>query len=57
MYKFMQIKKFAKVIFDTEEAAQKASKIMESLLEAQSPRISDLADQMQGNEAANYKMI
>lgn len=57
MYKFMQIKKFAKVIFDNEKAAKKASKIMEGLLQCQSPRISDVADQMIGNEAANYKMI
>jgi hypothetical protein len=57
MYKFMQIEKFAKVIFDSEKTAQKASKIMEGILQSQSPRISDVADQMAGNEAANYKMI
>jgi hypothetical protein len=57
MYKFMQIEKFAKVIFDSEKTARKASKIMEGLLQSQSPRISDIADQMAGNEAANYKMV
>jgi len=57
MYKFMQIEKFAKVIFDSEKAAKKASKIIEGMLQAQSPRISAVADQMAGNEAANYKMI
>ena len=57
MYKFMQIEKFAKVIFDSEGAAKKASKIMEGVLQAKSPRISDIADQMAGNEAANYKMV
>ena len=57
MYKFMQIEKFAKVIFDSEQTARKASKIMEGMLQAKSPRISDIADQMEGNEAANYKMI
>jgi len=57
MYKFMQIEKFAKVIFDTEVTAKKASKIMEGILQAKSPRISDIADQMKGGEAANYKMI
>ena len=30
---------------------------MEGLLRAQSRQISDLEDQMEGNEAANYKMI
>ena len=57
MYKFMQIEKFAKVIFDSEKAAQKASKIIDGILQAKSPRISDVADQMAGNEAANYKMV
>ena len=57
MYKFMQIGKFAKVIFDSEKAARKASKIIEGVLQAKSPRISDIADQMKGAEAANYKMI
>ena len=57
MYKFMQIEKFAKVIFDTGETAKKASKIMEGILQAQSPRISDIADQMAGNDDANYKMV
>jgi len=57
MYKFMQIEKFAKVIFDSEKVAKKASKIMEGLLQSQSPRISDMSDQMEGNETANYKMI
>ena len=57
MYKFMQIEKFARVIFDTDETAKKASKIMEGILQAQSPRISDIADQMAGNDDANYKMV
>jgi len=57
MYKFMQIKKFAKVIFDSEKTAEKASRIMEGMLKARSPRISDVADQMVGNEAVNYKMV
>jgi len=57
MYKFMQIRKFAKVIFDSEKTAEKASRMMEGMLKARSPRISDIADQMAGTEAANYKMI
>jgi DNA repair exonuclease SbcCD ATPase subunit len=56
MYKFMQIEKFAKVIFDSEKAARKASKIIAGVLQAKSPRISDIADQMKGAEAANYKL-
>jgi hypothetical protein len=57
MYKFTRIIEFAKCIFDDEKTAWKASKIMEAILEAQSPRISDIADKMPGKEAANYKMI
>lgn len=57
MYKFTQIYKFAKYIFDDEKAAKKASQIMEGILEGQSPRISDIADKMPGNEAANYKKV
>jgi translation elongation factor P/translation initiation factor 5A len=57
MYKFMQIEKFTKVIFDSEKAVQKARKIMESMLQANSFRINDVADQMAGNESANYKLV
>lgn len=57
MYKFTRIIRFAKSIFDDEKTARKASKIMEGILEAQSPRISDIADKMRGKEAGNYKMI
>ena len=57
MYKFIQILDFAKLIFDDEKAANTASQIMEGILHAQSPRISDVADAMPGNEAGNYKKI
>jgi len=57
MYKFTRIIKFAKSIFDDKKTARKASKIMAGILEAQSPRISDIADKKPGNEAGNYKMI
>ena len=57
MYKFIQFHKFAKEIFDDENAAEKASQIMSGIIQAQSPRISDIADRMPGKEAANYKKI
>jgi len=57
MYKFMQIEKFAKELFDSDKAVKKASKIIEAILQVKSPRLSDVADQMEGNEAANYKMV
>lgn len=57
MYKFIPIFEFAKQIFDDQNTAKKASQIIEGILEAQSPRISDIADKMSGNEVSNYKKI
>lgn len=57
MYKFTRIIRFAKSLLDEEKSARKASKIMEGILEAQSPHISDIADKMRSKEAGNYLMI
>ena len=57
MYKFMQILGFAKQLFGDDKSAQKAREIIEAILEAQSPRISDIADKMPGNYDASYKRI
>jgi hypothetical protein len=57
MYDFMRILDFAKLLFANEKMAIKASEIIEALLEARSPRISDIADQMSGNYDASYKSI
>ena len=57
MYKFIRIQRFAKQLFDDDKTAKQASEIMEAILEAQSPRISDIADKMKGGEAGNYKKV
>jgi len=57
MYKFMRILEFAKPLFGSEQSAKKASQIMESILVSQSPRISDIADKMDGNYESNYKKV
>ena len=57
MYKFIQIQRFAKTLFDNDKQARKASRIMLGILEAKSPRISRIAEQMPGTKDANYKMI
>jgi hypothetical protein len=57
MYKFIQIERFAKSLFDCERDAQKASRVMLGILKAKSPRISRIADAMPGEYEANYKMI
>jgi len=57
MYKFIPIFEFAKQLFDDQNTTKKASQIMEGILQAQSPRITDIADKMPGKEASNYKKI
>jgi hypothetical protein len=57
MYKFIQIQRFANLLFDDEKIANKASRIMLGILKAKSPRISRIADEMPGGYEANYKMI
>ena len=48
MYKHMRIQEFAKQLFSDEKTWKKASEIMIGILEAQSPRLSDIADRMPG---------
>lgn len=57
MYKFMQIQRFAKSLFEDDRSATQASEIIEAILEAQSPRISEIADRMKGTAAGNYKKV
>lgn len=57
MYKFIQIQRFAKQLFDNDCQTQKASRIMLGIIKAKSPRINQIAEQMPGNKDANYKMI
>ena len=57
MYKFIKFFQFSKEIFDNTSATKKASKIMEGILEARSPRISDIADKMPGSQEASYKEV
>lgn len=57
MYKYMQILEFTKQLFSAEKSAQKASEVIGAILEAQSPRLSEIADKMSGNYDASYKRI
>lgn len=57
MNKFIHLSRFVKCLFDDVEAADKASQIIEGMLRARSPRLSDIAREMRGKEAANYKRI
>lgn len=51
------IERFTKEIFDRDEEAEKAAVILKGILDAQSPRISDISHAMPGNPDANYKAI
>jgi len=57
MNKFTQLLRFVQQLFDEQDTACKASEIIEGILEAHSPRLSDIARKMSGKEEANYKRI
>lgn len=57
MFQSMHFASFAKYVFDTPDLAQKAGILLEALLKAQSPRLSDIAQKMPNKPDANYKQI
>jgi len=57
MDKFIRISEFAKQLFTDQTTSQQASEILQGILEANSPRLSDIAAKMPGNEAASYKRV
>ena len=57
MDKFTQLLPFVRDLFDDEASANKATEIVAGILKARSPRMSDIAREMNGKEAANYKAI
>ena len=57
MDKCTQLLPFVQDLFDDRAAAQKAAQIVNGILKARSPRLSEIARAMKGNEAANYKVI
>jgi len=57
MDKFIRIPEFAKVLFADRIIAQQAGEILQGILEAGSPRLSDIAAKMPGNEGACYKRV
>ena len=48
---------FAEALFDREEQARKAAPILTGILDAGSPRLSDISHTMPGSPAASYKAI
>ena len=57
MNKFTHLLKFVQLLFDDQDTACKAKEIIEGVLKARSPRLSDIAREMSGKEEANYKRI
>jgi hypothetical protein len=57
MNKCIRISEFAKQLFIDQKTARQASQIMEGIMKERSPRMSDIAAAMPGNEAASYKRI
>ncbi len=55
MNKFTHLMRFVQHLFDEEDTARKAKKIVEGILKARSPRLSDIARGMSGKEEANYR--
>jgi hypothetical protein len=54
---FTRISRFAHFLFDSEQLAEKATRILAGIFAAQSPRLSRIAQQMPGSSDANYKQI
>ncbi len=57
MDKFINFSTFMRYILDDEKLAEQGAKIIRALLEAQSPRMSNIAEKMKGKGASCYKMI
>jgi len=57
MNKSTQLLPFVQDLFDDQAQSRKAAKIIDGILKARSPRLSEIARAMGGNETANYKYI
>lgn len=57
MGQYIRTVAFLQHLFDREAVAHKAAMIVEAILAARSPRLSEIAQQMAGKPAANYKAI
>ncbi len=57
MNKCTQLLPFVQDLLDDQAIAEKATRIVDGILRARSPRLSEIARAMGGNEEANYKCI
>lgn len=57
MDKCIKFDEFLRYLFDDNKMVKKADHILKAMLEAQSPRMTNIAEKMEGNIAGNYKAI
>ena len=57
MIQYIKVAAFLQEVFDDQALATKAAPIVSGILAARSPRLSDIAQHMPGQPAANYKAI
>ena len=57
MDKFIRIFEYAQQLFGDPKTAKQASQIIEGIMEARSPRLSEISAKMQGNPDASYKRL
>jgi len=57
MNKCTQLLPFVQTLFDDPATARKAASIVAGIVKSRSPRLSEIAREMAGREAANYKVI
>jgi len=57
MDKFIRISKFSEQLFSDQKTARQAGEIMEAIMAARSPRLSEIASKMRGKEGSSYKRI
>lgn len=57
MDKCINFRRFMHYLFEDERLITQAATILKALLQAQSPRLSDISEQMPGNSQSNYKTL
>ena len=57
MDKCINFQRFLRYLLDDEDLAEKGARIVKGLLEAQSPRLTDISEKMAGNSSSRYKEI
>ena len=57
MDKCINFRRFLRYLLDDEELVEKGARITKALLEAQSPRLTDISEKMSGKSCSRYKEI